>query len=804
MSKQPLSTITRKARIWPEISKAGVELPNPPGHQNNANPLTLITMLCSMAGMFAYIVIMPRFGGNSFFIVGIFIMSSCVMIGALLNFLFQWIPARRQKRRLQHSYTQKITSVKKQLRLLSLQERQGRLELDPPLIIPTPVPEHIYQQLTYTPILQRSFNNQDIQLWSRKPDDPDFLAVRIGMGERPPTFQIKRVSAPSTGTTTSIQARQWNELETLAHDYTSLIVPISISLAEQGTMAILDVDTEPSQARQQAMLMVANLAYHHSPDDVRIMILAPESQREVWEWAEELPHTQLYDPRLTSEEIDNTQQEHAVAIGNEAVLNLLPLISREVSRRELLLGDIQPHLQDKARAILPRLIIVVDHFDPVKDLNQPPSFLPLARIPSRPTASGTIHRSRLTSAPLQRPEMTLALNAARALGVSVITICSEHSAMPPNTSILLELRNTVDQQQETASVQAQIRYLAADAPPAIQCQWLDQGSQEAFHYLARKLQPLRPTTPKRLELRIQVDLCSLFEPHLDLAKYDPSLYWQDPALRLPDGTPTLRLPIGLKMADEIQYLDLLKDGPHGLLIGQTGSGKSELLQTIISALAIAYPPAEVNFLLIDYKAGLALEPFSHLPHTIGFLSNVSSEALIQRFILMLKAEATRREIRLREGRATPRLIIIIDEFAEMVKRTDSVLEELFTITRVGREIGMHLLLAAQRPEGIIGSKLRDYVQYRLCLRCASPEDSREVLRRIDAATLPASIPGRGYLLHGDNQLDLFQAARISMPTTPFVQNLYTTNKQKSIQLTNKQKSIQLTNKQKSVQFTNQE
>ncbi len=99
----------------------------------------------------------------------------------------------------------------------------------------------------------------------------------------------------------------------------------------------------------------------------------------------------------------------------------------------------------------------------------------------------------------------------------------------------------------------------------------------------------------------------------------------------------------------------------------------------------------------------------------------------------------------------------------MARRTESVLDELFTITRVGREIGMHLLLAAQRPEGIIGNKVRDYVQYRLCLRCASPEDSREVLGRTDAANLPASIPGRGFLLHGDNQLDLFQAARATIP-----------------------------------------
>lgn len=299
------------------------------------------------------------------------------------------------------------------------------------------------------------------------------------------------------------------------------------------------------------------------------------------------------------------------------------------------------------------------------------------------------------------------------------------------------------------------------------CVHLDRAPHDALSYFAQRMQSLRALSPKRLEIRTQVDLRMLFEPPLDLSDYDPHERWDDPGLReltpAQEKIPLMQIPIGLKIGDEIQYLDLLRDGPHGLLIGQTGSGKSELLQTIIMAFAILYRPTEVNFLLIDYKAGLALEPFRRLPHTIGFLSNVSSPAQIQRFITMLRAEATRREIRMKEGKATPRLLILIDEFAEMAKRTEAVLDELFTITRVGREIGMHLLLAAQRPEGIIGGKVRDYVQYRLCLRCASPEDSREVLRRVDAAYLPASIPGRGYLLHGDNQLDLFQAARVTMP-----------------------------------------
>ncbi|HKF36267.1 MAG TPA: FtsK/SpoIIIE domain-containing protein, partial [Ktedonobacteraceae bacterium] len=417
---------------------------------------------------------------------------------------------------------------------------------------------------------------------------------------------------------------------------------------------------------------------------------------------------------------------------------------------------------------------------------------------------------------LKRAEMTLALSYGARLGVSVVCACASKIDIPVTSGITIDLdvnaypdvfgtvpidlpdieqplrkvkrrlpllrsRRTKPpplssaQQVKTPALtrpQACVRMLYPEPPALIVCDLLDSAPLDALRYSMMRMQSLQPATTKRPQLRTQVDLRTLFEPALDLGTYDPIKFWFDPAFRsLPAGSsgqratpaPLLRIPIGQKIGDEIQYLDLLKDGPHGLLIGQTGSGKSELLQTIITSLALLYRPAEITFLLIDYKAGLALEPFRPLPHTIGFLSNVSSPALIQRFITMLRAEAIRRERRLKEGKATPRLVIIIDEFAEMVKRTETVLDELFTITRVGREIGMHLLLSAQRPEGIIGTKVRDYVQYRLCLRCASPDDSREVLGRVDAANLPVSVPGRGYLLHGDNQLDLFQAARSTIP-----------------------------------------
>ena len=779
MTYQRQSIITRKARVWPEIPKETVTLPAPPSTTNTANPMILITIFFSMLGMVFYAFIFSRINPtmNQLFLVGLLAMSAFMALGSLITFSYQWIPARRRLKRLRLAYIKKVQEVELSLQMLERQDRQGRIELDPPFMLPNGA-SSTYKDVAIVPIFQRSLTNQDMGLWARRPDDPDFLSVRLGMGNCSPSFKLHSSRSSPIANMPVFFVRMHDRVEALLEQYASLVSPITVSLSEHGPVAITGTAHRLAQGRALAYAMVCQIAYHHSPEDVRIIILAPESQAAAWEWTAYLPHTIAYEPRQSAESNEELGSVHMVAIGAEAILNQLPLISRELGRRELLLGDSQ---RGNAAPILPRLVIIVDHFDDLDDLDQPTLTLPVI-IPDSSRQLSSRHRSRLSVTPLKRAEMTLALNHGKSLGVSVVCVCGDKVDIPTTSGVMIDLdpvsslpmamphsqqgpHGDISSPLPPEAAQACVRMLCPDPPPSIICDQVDMIPFDALRYFAQRLQPLRSLTTKRLEIRLQVDLRTLFEPELDLSTYAPVARWKDALFHSRTGVPLMRVPIGLKIGDETQYLDFVKDGPHGLLIGQTGSGKSELLQTIIAALAVAYKPTEVNFLLIDYKAGLALEPFRTLPHTIGFLSNVSSPALIERFIIMLRAEATRRELRLKEGKATPRLVIIIDEFAEMAKRTEAVLNELFTITRVGREIGMHLLLSAQRPEGIIGSKVRDYVQYRLCLRCASSEDSREVLRRVDAAFLPASIPGRCYLLHGDNQLDLFQAARVTIPAT---------------------------------------
>ncbi|GCE10806.1 FtsK/SpoIIIE domain-containing protein [Tengunoibacter tsumagoiensis] len=765
MSEQQRTVITRKARLWPEIPSATIDLPAPPAFPNTVHPVMFIALICGMVGLCIYavffLIFLPRMSEANFFLGGLLTTSAFMLLLSVLSFFFQWHPTHKRRRELVEAYQQKLADMQIQLQAYVQQERQGRLELDPPLWLPEGVALPGYEGLSITPIIQRSLDNLDLQLWTRRASDPDFLALRLGLGQLPPSFAVQPAASLPADAELQVQVQDLQ----LASSW--LIAPITVKLTGQNTTVLLGTQARLSQARQMVCLMLAHLAYHHSPEDVRIIVLAPESQRAIWDWSSLLPHTAHHSSQPGSTSTTRLPIEetldvaHTVAIGSEAILSQMAILSRELSRRKMRRQE--PGSQDG----VPWLVVVVDHFDELEDLDQPTMFLNAAIMPfkkqKKRSHSDILNRPRLTDSPLQRSELALALQEGHALGVSVVSICNQASEIPSSAGLLVDL----DQPQGILPSQltscARIRELSALAPQATLCQQLDTVPLETLHLLAMRMQLLRPAPVLQPEIRTQVDIRMLFEPRLDLMSYDPQAYWNEPSLRLSDGSPSLRIPIGLKLGDETQYLDIMKDGPHGLLTGQTGSGKSELLQTILAALAIAYRPGEVNFLLLDYNAGLTLEPFSQLPHTISFLSHVSSSAMIQRFMTMLRAEAQRREQRVKDGKLLPRLVIVIDEYAEIVRRNEGFLEEIFAITRTGREMGMHLLLASQRPEGSIGRQVRNAVQYRLCLRCSSPEESRDMLLREDAARLPMSIPGRGYLLHGDNQLDLFQAARVNVP-----------------------------------------
>jgi S-DNA-T family DNA segregation ATPase FtsK/SpoIIIE len=207
-------------------------------------------------------------------------------------------------------------------------------------------------------------------------------------------------------------------------------------------------------------------------------------------------------------------------------------------------------------------------------------------------------------------------------------------------------------------------------------------------------------------------------------------------------------------------VDLAKDGPHGLVAGTTGSGKSELLQTLIASLACASRPDEMTFVLVDYKGGSAFKDCVHLPHVTGLVTDLDAH-LTQRALASLPAELTRRERVLAAAgakdieqyaergslqpryRPLPRLVIVIDEFASLVRDLPDFVTGLVGIAQRGRSLGIHLILATQRPSGVVSADIRANTNLRIALRVTDAAESADVIEVPDAAQISRATPGRG-------------------------------------------------------------
>ncbi|MCP8998655.1 FtsK/SpoIIIE domain-containing protein [Pseudarthrobacter sp. RMG13] len=246
-----------------------------------------------------------------------------------------------------------------------------------------------------------------------------------------------------------------------------------------------------------------------------------------------------------------------------------------------------------------------------------------------------------------------------------------------------------------------------------------------------------------------------------------------------NSLPGLVVPIGRGL-EGVRTIDLQNDGPHLLVAGTTGSGKSELLRSITVALALSYAPDRINFLFVDFKGGSGLGPLTGLPHCVGMLTDLSSHEL-ERALQSLRAEIRFREERLAAvqapdltsfrtssaGRASPlpHLVIVIDEFRMLVEDAPESLRELMRIAAIGRSLGIHLIMATQRPQGALTADIRANVTTSIALRVQSEMESVDIINSKAAAGISVDTPGRAYLARGTEAPVEFQAGSLTAGAT---------------------------------------
>ena len=244
---------------------------------------------------------------------------------------------------------------------------------------------------------------------------------------------------------------------------------------------------------------------------------------------------------------------------------------------------------------------------------------------------------------------------------------------------------------------------------------------------------------------------------------------------------SMAVPLGVNVKDDVVYLDLHEKfhGPHGLVAGTTGSGKSEILQTYILGAATLFHPYEIGFVIIDFKGGGMVNQFKGLPHLLGAITNIDGKA-IERSLKSIKAELLKRQSLFaeaevnhidkyikayKEGKvkmALPHLVIIVDEFAELKAEQPEFMKELISAARIGRSLGVHLILATQKPAGQVNDQIWSNSRFKLCLKVQTQEDSNEVLKSPLAAEIRE--PGRAYLQVGNNEIfELLQSGFSGSP-----------------------------------------
>jgi S-DNA-T family DNA segregation ATPase FtsK/SpoIIIE len=583
------------------------------------------------------------------------------------------------------------------------------------------------EQLDPTPTGLLELIRDPARLWERRRSDSDFLRVRIGVGDR----RWFRLTVPEDqNPVRPYDPIMMSEADTVAEHYSVVRgLPITVDLDRAGHVAIVGDRGDCLAVARSMMLQLAAL---HSPDDLHIAAAFPASAAADWRGADLLPHV------VATDLFDGPVAARRVAPGGD---RLITVLGGELGERAQVAATAKRSVGSAATAENSRLVVFVD------DFGQVASGLPL-------------------------PDADLTLPDLR---VTVVHLLSDRLHEPSDVTV----RITVG----AGSAHITDARVEVDGKVPEQAAILDATSAEFFESTARTL------TPLRLSLSRQ-DQAESVEPIgvTELLGIDSLTNLSTARLWAPRSPRDfLRVPIGLDDYGAPVLLDLKESaqlgmGPHGIAIGATGSGKSEMLRTLILGLALSHPPEDLSMVLVDYKGGAAFSPFQGLPHVAGIIDNLADDPqLTERARASIQGEVVRRQELLRDVGGSPsishyrelrtqrpdlpplpHLFVVIDEFGELLTAEPDFVDLLLTIGRIGRSIGVHLLLSSQRIEAGKLRGLETYLSYRIGLRTFSESESSIVLDTPDAFHLPA-VPGYGYLKVDTSIYRRFRAGYVSGP-----------------------------------------
>ncbi|GAA2534260.1 FtsK/SpoIIIE domain-containing protein [Mycolicibacterium diernhoferi] len=570
-------------------------------------------------------------------------------------------------------------------------------------------------------------------LWTHRPESPEFLKVRIGLGDAPSRCHIE-MSRDNDAETKYLQ-----QLTQLRDDFAQVSdVPVVADLRECGAFGVCGPrGVVDGVARGIIMQLIAL----HSPAELTITAFASQHSRSSWEWLEWLPHAgSVYSPLSGNHLTDSPN-------GGIALLSRLEDLVKartgdKTSGQAATFGSIpggDTGAETRAALTLPAVIVLVDD-----------------------------------TAPIDRSRLTRLAERGATVSVHVIWVATQLTSLPAACRTFVLIENT-----QSGSTVGEVRHGRHSYPVA--CDAIDVPDARQVALLLAPVVDVGAAVEDDTDLPRSVSYLSLSGTEIASEPAAVARLWisndsvipRDGSVKKPSRKPAaLGALVGSTGVQDF-YLDLREHGPHALVGGTTGSGKSEFLQTWMLGMATANSPDRLTFLLVDYKGGTAFAECAQLPHTVGLVTDLSPH-LVRRALTSLGAEIRRREELLNLKRAKdlvsleqtgdpdtpPALVIIVDEFAALAGEVPEFVDGVIDVAQRGRSLGLHLILATQRPAGVIKDNLRANTNLRIALRLNDVDDSVDVVGDPMAAHFPPEIPGRAVAKTGPGRLTTFQAGYV--------------------------------------------
>lgn len=557
-------------------------------------------------------------------------------------------------------------------------------------------------------------------MWTHRPEHKAFLSLRLGVGRQPSRTPVK---APNDNNTVP---EFMAEIQDLQVEFTDIdAVPVVAQLRSSGAVGVAGPRGVVDDVARALVLQAVGL---HSPAELAVAALTSTESKDRWEWLQWLPHVGSVHSPLSGEHL-------AAGTGAASVLlasleDLLVTRGADMSAAGAAhRGSLEQGKVELPASAMPALLLIIE--DDVK-----------------------VDRARLTR---------LSEHGAD-VGVHVLWVASSIQALPAACRDFVHVAET--------ATSGQVRMGQLTYP--ISC---ESVSVELAGQLGRMMAPVvdagKPVEDDS-DLPRSVSYVALAGHDLVETSTGIADRWLENnsvssrAVKNRKYQGSLRALVGSKGVEPM-YLDLKTEGPHALVGGTTGAGKSEFLQAWVLGMAAAYSPDRLSFLFVDYKGGAAFADCVQLPHTVGLVTDLSPH-LVRRALTSLRAELHFREHLLNRKKAKdllamereadpeapPSLIIVVDEFAALAKEVPEFVDGVVDIAARGRSLGLHLILATQRPSGVIKDSLRANTNMRIALRMADVDDSQDILGEPTAAYFSPSIPGRGAAKTGPGRIQGFQ------------------------------------------------